>query len=632
MKLIDKESLATKLSQLIRYSLDNLDLDPLDALYAHNQLIELFGITDPFDVPDEFCGDLYADILTPLSDYALNKGMIDEFGVERFKTKIMGFVMPSPSQVVDYFDAVTVNDGIREATNWLYKLSANSTYLNEPLLNTNLQWKYEGSKGELIVNVNCARPEKDPKEIALAKAMPQTNYPKCMLCKENLGYAGRINHPARQTLRFIPVRLDDGSTWYMQFSPYRYFEQHCILFSDKHSPMALGESSFKRMLELVKNLPHYFVSSNAPLPIVGGSILSHDHYQGGAKVMTEFKSPVKKQFVHPDFPNVKFSITNWYNSVIRVKAKDEKQFVKAVTFINDAWADYTDEKCNIISHTGDTPHNAITPVFHLERGDCLAELFLRNNRTDDEHPYGIFHPTEDMHFIKKEGIGVIEVMGTFVLPGRIAKIFDQIKDIVSGKTKFDEKGLSDPTNPLHPYRFLIVKLLTSVDTTNPYNVEKELHDFVSDICEKVIKCTAVFKDDENGEAGFERFMYAIGCQKIDYDQPQETRKQTIQTVFSDELSEMNRETNETVKQTTETRETGRTYIPRQQKRGYNYDNKKVNSTVRKDKSEDTTSETIQPIDKSTESVETRESIATSETTTEEPTKRKRGRPRKNPVE
>lgn len=622
MELIDKESLATKLSQLIRYSLDNLNLDNLDGLYAHNQLIELFGVTEPKEIPDKFNGDLYSEILTPLSDYALKNGMIDEFGVERFKTKIMGYVMPSPSQVVDYFDTITANDGIKEATTWLYKLCANATYLNEPLLETNLQWNYVGSKGELIINVNCARPEKDPKEIALAKAMPQTNYPKCMLCKENIGYAGRINHPARQTLRFIPIKLDDGSTWYMQFSPYRYFEQHCILFSDEHSPMALGEKSFKRMLELNKNLPHYFVSSNAPLPIVGGSILSHDHYQGGSKVMTEFKSPMKMQFSHPDFPNVKFTVLDWYNSVIRIKSKDENQFVKAITFINDSWANYDDTQCNIISHTGDTPHNAITPVVHLERGDCVAELFLRNNRTDKDHPYGIFHPTEDMHFIKKEGIGVIEVMGTFVLPGRIAKIFNMITDIINGKTKFDEKELLNPANPLHPYRFLIVKLLTQVDKSNPFVIEKELHDFVSDICDKVIKCTAVFKDDENGNKGFERFMKSIGCQRIDAESTTEARKPIEETAVTEQNNEV--------------KGSGRIYIPnRQQKRGDNNNSDegktKRTSTLRKQK-EENNEDKVENVESTTEKAVKSVENATpvQEAPTEEPVKRKRGRPKKNP--
>lgn len=529
MELISKELLAVKVSQLVRYGLDKLDLDALDAVYAHNQLIELFGITEPCDIPESFDQDLYKDLLTPIADYALHEGMIDEFGKERFKTKVMGYVMPSPSVVVDKFDKLVYSEGVREATNWFYNFCINSTYINQPLLDTNLFWSYEGEKGKLDINVNCARPEKDPKEIALAKAMPQTNYPKCMLCKENLGYAGRINHPARQTLRFIPIPLDSDGIWYMQYSPYRYFDQHCIMFAGKHKPMVSGQECYERMEELLENIPHYFVSSNAPLPIVGGSILSHDHYQAGSKVMPEFKSPIKLQFTHKDFPGVKFSILDWYNSVIRVKTKDKTEFVKAVTYINKKWEEYTDEKCNIISHTGDTLHNAITPVFHLERGDCYAELVLRNNRTDEAHPYGIFHPTEDMHFIKKEGIGVIEVMGCFVLPGRLAKIFDQIKDIVYGRTKITKKALSDANNPLSPYASLIVKLLTEVDKKNPANVDNAIHDFVSDICEKVLRCTAVFKDDEEGNAGFVRFVEFLGCERYVEGKPQEVEpEQNVQ--------------------------------------------------------------------------------------------------------
>lgn len=551
MELISKELLSVKVSQLVRYGLDKLDLDALDAVYAHNQLIELFGITDPCEVPESFDQDLYKDLLTPIADYALHEGMIDEFGKERFKTKVMGYVMPSPSVVVDKFDKLVYSEGIREATNWFYNFCINSTYINQPLLDTNLFWSYEGEKGKLDINVNCARPEKDPKEIALAKAMPQTNYPKCMLCKENLGYQGRINHPARQTLRFIPIPLDSDGIWYMQYSPYRYFDQHCIMFAGKHKPMVSGQECYERMEELLENIPHYFVSSNAPLPIVGGSILSHDHYQAGSKVMPEFRSPIKLQFTHKDFPGVKFSILDWYNSVIRVKTKDKTEFVKAVTYINKKWEEYTDEKCNIISHTGETLHNAITPVFHLERGDCYAELFLRNNRTDEAHPYGIFHPTEDMHFIKKEGIGVIEVMGCFVLPGRLAKIFDQIKDIVYGRTKITKKSLSDANNPLSPYASLIVKLLTEVDKNDPANVDNAIHDFVSDICEKVLRCTAVFKDDEEGNEGFVRFMEFIGCERYveakaqdvepDQNVQKQPRKRQDQTVQADQVNLNNRQ-------------------------------------------------------------------------------------------
>ncbi len=545
MELISKELLAVKISQLIRYGIDNLELDIMDGYYANNQMAELFGITEPVDIPAVFEEDLYKDLLTPIADYALHVGMIDEYGKERFKTKLMGYVMASPSCVVHRFDDIVLTDGIREATSWFYKFCINSTYINQPLLDTNISWTYEGVKGKLDINVNCARPEKDPKEIALAKAMPQTNYPKCMLCKENLGYPGRINHPARQTLRYIPIPLENDGVWYMQFSPYRYFDQHCIMFDGQHRPMVSGYKAFGRMLELLENIPHYFVSSNAPLPIVGGSILSHDHYQAGSKVMPELRSALKLQYFHNDFPGVKFSVLDWYNSVVRVKTKDKDEFIRAVSFINKKWEEYNDEKCNIISHTGDTLHNAITPVFHLERGDCYAELFLRNNRTDEEHPYGIFHPTEDMHFIKKEGIGVIEVMGCFVLPGRLAGIFEQIKDIVYGRTKITKKTLSDVNNPLSPYGPLIVKLLTEVDKSDPANVDNAIHDFVSDICEKVLRCTAVFKDDEEGLAGFKRFMEYLGCEPYEELKPGEVDPTT------DMIRERERYQREEMKQASE---------------------------------------------------------------------------------
>lgn len=515
MELIQKEFVAQVLANLVRYGIDVLELNYLDGIYAHNQLIELFDIQEPCAIPESFSGELYANLLNPLCEYALQNKMIETHEVERFKAKIMGFVMPSPSAVIDKFDTVNASKGIRAATTWLFKLSTNSAYINLPLINKNMNWKYPAKDGDLVITINTARPEKDPKEIALAAQSKAVNYPNCLLCLENLGYTGRINHPARQNLRYIPIPLEDDSVWYLQFSPYRYFDEHCIFFNEKHAPMELGEKSFARMVELLRNVPHYFVGSNAPLPIVGGSILAHDHYQGGAKEMPEFRARPKMQFYHPNFPDVKFSIVNWYNSVIRIKSRNPEMFVKAMVYVNDSWATYSDPKNGILAHTT-AQHNAITPVVHLERGEYYAELFLRNNRTDEKHPYGIFHPTEELHHIKKEGIGVIEVMGTFILPGRLSNYLYQIRRYVSGVEKYNEAEIANPAHPLYGFRKVIKLLMTNYNKETLEKADKCLLMYISQKCEEVLRATAVFKSTSEGLYGFMGFMRAMGMENSEF--------------------------------------------------------------------------------------------------------------------
>lgn len=532
METITKESVAQIVSNLVRYGIDTLELNNYDGIYAYNQLIDLFKIDDPCEIPESFNGELYADIINPLCEYALQEKMIEKYEVERFKTKFMGYVMPSPSAVIDMFDTVHAKSGIRNATTWLFNLSVNSAYINLPLINKNYKWSFPGKEGDLIININTARPEKDPKEIALAAKTTAKNYPKCMLCVENLGYVGRINHPARQNLRYIPIPLDDDSVWCMQFSPYRYFNEHCIFFNAKHEPMTLGEKSFARMVELLKNVPHYFIGSNAPLPIVGGSILAHDHYQGGAKEMPEFKARPKMQFVHPQFPDVKFSIVNWYNSVIRIKSRDQQQFVKAITYVNDCWAKYSDSSNDIIAHTT-AQHNAITPVVRLERGEFYAELFLRNNRTDEAHPDGIFHPGTELHHIKKEGIGVIEVMGTFILPGRLASYIQQIRRYVAGVETYDEEQISNPEHPLYGFRKIIKLLMKTYNRETLAKADSSLLAYISQRCEDVLRATAVFKDTSEGFYGFIAFMKSMGMENADYKDNNNRRYQAQKKVEKD---------------------------------------------------------------------------------------------------
>lgn len=622
MDFIAKESVAKKIAALIVYAKEHLNLTYLDAIYAHNQLLDLFRIDRPEELPELFEGNIYTDILNPLTDYALEEGIIDEIEKKLFPTKVMGLVMPSPTLCVSNFDSDVAYYGVRSATNNFYKFCEKSTYINRDQLNKNFTWTIKSVEGDLTATINVSRPEKDPKEIAAAKAAPQTGYPKCMLCQENLGYAGRVNFPARQTLRYIPISLADDSLWFMQYSPYNYFDQHCIFFSDEHQPMSLGEKSFKRMVELLQNFPHYFIGSNAPLPIVGGSILSHDHYQGGSKVMPEFKHGSRRYYTHPSFPGVTFSIVDWYNSVVRIKTKDVKMGIKAILNVNNAWAKFTSPGLRIVNRTGDTQHNAITPVLRMERGYLIAELFLRNNRTDEAHPYGIFHPTEDLHHVKKEGIGVIEVMGCFVLPGKIATVIREVSRMIRKDGKVDPNVMNDPESMLYPYRDFLIRLNAEKAVNKNLDERRAMLNYLGDRCIKILKSTAVFKDDEQGQRGFNNFMRYMGC--VDFDNElagkekarkkaeyikQKKKEYLRKANLEKRREEYKKEQEELEKKaqegTLEKPQAGATYIPTQRK------------PYRNDYEEAT------PLQNAVEPTPQVEG---------EPVKRGRGRPRKNPVE
>ena len=506
---------------LLAYAVKELALNRLEIPFRRNALLETLALNAP-STPVEHCEEDLDDILRPLLEYALACGLCDELSKERFGVKLVGLVMPTPSEVSDRFDAICFNDGVRAACDWLYDLSQKSGYIPAKAIARNPKWRFEGAHGEICITINTAKPEKDPKEVAAAKAAPQTGYPKCMLCIENMGYPGRVGYPARQTLRCLPLPLSNGELWYMQYSPYSYFAHHCIFFNAVHQPMALSENSYRRILDMLKVFPYYFIGSNAPLPIVGGSILSHDHYQGGGKVHPMFARYLSRRYTNPAFPKVKIGLVDWYNSVIRLRSRDKEALVKAVAYVNSLWSTYNDAKVGILAHTGDTPHNCITPIFRIERGEFYAELILRNNRTDEKHPYGIFHPTEDMHHIKKEAIGIIEVLGTFILPGRLAAELDGVADILCGAKTFDEKALKDPANPLSKHAAMIVELLKANGIVESKEKAEELvRLYVNRVGEKILDCTAVFKNDEAGQEAFDRFMKSWGCVDFVYKDAEE---------------------------------------------------------------------------------------------------------------
>ena len=503
----NKTNIAKHVANLVEYAQDKLGLNYYDAVYAHNRLLAELKLTEP-TTPDEVLPDFQTGIIDKIVEYAVEQGLADPKAKLLYETKIIGLVMPSPSLVMARFDALVRNQGIEAATDYLNDLSVNSNYIRMPDIKKNIKWTANCPNGDLTITINLSKPEKSNEQVALERSMPQTNYPKCMLCLENLGFEGSYRHPARETIRIIPMFLND-EPWFMQYSPYVYFDNHCIAISENHQPMSITPKTFTRLLDFVELFPHYFMGSNADLPIVGGSILAHEHYQGGKKVLPMFTRPVRKAFASNEYPSVNIGILDWYNSVIKLSGTNREDIEAVAQKILTAWRNYTDESVGVIAHT-DNPHNTITPIATIENDDYCLYLILRNNRTDETHPYGIYHPTEDMHNIKKEGIGLIEAMGTFILPGRLASEITQIVDIMTGKTPLNFAELSDEKNPLSKHLGMIIQLANDSGTTlSNDDAEKAVINYVNNTCVKILECTAVFKNTEIGQQAFEKFLNSL---------------------------------------------------------------------------------------------------------------------------
>lgn len=497
-------------AKLVDYAVKRLYLDDYDVIYAQNLLLDALSLTEPYEGALKPY-DIY-ETLDKLSDYAVRKKLIEEHEKLNFETKLMGMVMPSPSKTVDMFDDICAQKGVKAATDFLFKLSEDCTYLRRPDLDKNIVWEHESKRGNIVITVNLSKPEKTPEQVRLAK-LATGGYPKCMLCAENLGWAGNAAKPARQTIRTIPIELD-GESWFVQYSPYQYFDQHLIAVSREHRPMNMNAATFKRMAEFVQTFPHYFIGSNAPLPIVGGSILAHDHYQGGSKVLPVFKRGARRTFSMAD-RDAKISVVDWYNSVIRVEGSNLEDVLYVVNRFFENWLKYSDESQNIICKTAEggeiTQHNAVTPICSFnDDGEYQFNLILRNNRTDAEHPFGIFHPAQNLHNIKQEAIGIIEVMGLFILPGRLKREMDDIKDIICGKVPLDVNALSDETHPLHKHSGMIMQLaLANSGALDEKKAQEAITGYINDACEQILDTTAVFKNTDEGQAAFDRFIKSV---------------------------------------------------------------------------------------------------------------------------
>lgn len=493
----------TYIDSLVAYAMNTGLAEPVDHQVLTNRLLDLLHRED-YTPSDELLSEDLEEILSGILDYACEQGLCEDNITARdiFDTRIMGALTPMPREVIRCFrEKYAVSP--QEATDWYYTFSCDTDYIRRYRIAKDLRWTYESEYGDLDITINLSKPEKDPKAIAAAKNAPQSGYPKCQLCKENEGYAGRLNHPARANHRIIPITIA-GSEWYLQYSPYVYYNEHCIVFNGQHVPMKIDRAAFDKLLDFVTAFPHYFVGSNADLPIVGGSILSHEHFQGGHYTFAMEKAPVETPVYFAGFEDVQAGLVKWPMSVIRLDGEDPKRLSQLAEKILNAWRSYSDEKCGIVAFSGGEPHNTITPIARRRGSLYELDLVLRCNITTEEHPLGVFHPHADKHHIKKENIGLIEVMGLAVLPSRLkGELTDLAEKIVSGA---DLRG--DPIQSKHADW---VEELKKRYIFTEENAMATLMQETGRVFTQVLEDAGVYKRTPEGKAAFLRFVEAVNA-------------------------------------------------------------------------------------------------------------------------
>ena len=480
---------------LVRYGLEKGLIEPCDQTYITNQLLMTMGL-DSYEYEEVPALEL-EDILAGLLDDAVARGVCDDniTAKDLFDTKLMGVLTPLPREVRAKFAALYAA-GPQKATDWYYTLSQDTDYIRRYRIKKDLRWKTKTDYGDLDITINLSKPEKDPKAIAAAKSAPQSGYPKCQLCPENEGYAGRMNHPARENHRIVPITVA-GADWFLQYSPYVYYNEHCIVFNAAHTPMVIDKSAFAKLLDFVTLFPHYFVGSNADLPIVGGSILSHEHFQGGHYAFPMELSPVEKELTFAGFEDVKAGIVKWPMSVIRLDGPDKDRLVELADKILTAWRGYTDEAAFIFAETDGVPHSTITPIARRRGSDYELDLVLRNNITTDEHPLGVYHPHAELHHIKKENIGLIEVMGLAVLPARLKGELAALEEAILAGAPL--------TGELEKHAPWVEELKTRY-TFTAENTTAILREEVGQVFAKVLEHAGVYARTPEGQAAFQRFV------------------------------------------------------------------------------------------------------------------------------
>ena len=491
------------IKKLVQYGI-NTGLTPeCERIYTTNLLLELFH-EDNYEDADIDGEEIELEVvLKELLDEAVARGIIEDSIVYRdlFDTKMMNCLMPRPAQVQAEFKKY-YEVSPEEATNYFYKLSQDCDYIRRYRVKKDRKWKVDSEYGEIDITINLSKPEKDPKAIAAAKNAKQSSYPKCQLCVENEGYAGRVNHPARENHRIMPITVND-SAWGFQYSPYVYYNEHCIVFNGQHTPMKIEKATFIKLFDFVKLFPHYFLGSNADLPIVGGSILSHDHFQGGHYTFAMAKAPMEKTFTINGYEDVEAGIVKWPLSVIRLRSKDETRLIELGDHILNAWRGYTDEDAFVFAETNGEPHNTITPIARKVGDTYELDLALRNNITTEEHPLGVYHPHAERHNIKKENIGLIEVMGLAVLPARLKEEMELLADyLVEGKdVRSNEK--------VEKHADWVDTFVDKYDEITTENVMGILEKEIGIVFTKVLEDADVFKCTEEGREAFMRFVNTL---------------------------------------------------------------------------------------------------------------------------
>lgn len=491
--------LSEQIAALVQYGIDTGLTPECEKIYTTNLLLDLFH-EDDYEEPDRIPEQSLEQILKELLDEACRRELIPDSIAYRdlFDTRIMNCLVPRPDQVRRTFWE-KYQTSPADATNYFYQLSQDSDYIRRYRVCKDQKWKVHSEYGDIDITINLSKPEKDPKAIAAARNAKAGSYPKCLLCMENEGYAGRVNHPARENHRIIPVTIHD-SHWGFQYSPYVYYNEHCIVFNGEHTPMKIDRAAFTKLFDFVKQFPHYFLGSNADLPIVGGSILSHDHFQGGNYTFAMAKAPIERPVTIPSYEDVEAGIVKWPLSVLRIRHKDEKRLIDLADHVLGVWRGYTDENAFIFAYTDGEPHNTITPIARKVEVFYELDLTLRNNITTEEHPLGVYHPHAKLHHIKKENIGLIEVMGLAVLPSRLKDEMALLKEyILAGKDV-----ASDGT--LQKHADWVADFLPRYDSVTEANIEEILEQEIGKVFVKVLEDAGVYKCTEEGREAFLRFI------------------------------------------------------------------------------------------------------------------------------
>ncbi len=506
--MVDGKILVEK---LLRYAERFLHLNTRDEIYMRNVLLREFNLDNPCDADIDLSFidvlDVPDILVKELEDFALENGFCAEHELNLYSTYIFGILSPLPSKVNEDFNRIKNEQGVEKACEYFYDLSIKNNYVQKTAIGRNLKWEYADGDKYLEITVNLSKPEKNNKDIAKLLTAPKSDkkYPACLLCKENEGYKGTLTHPARENIRTISLTMG-GEPWFVQYSPYAYYNEHMIAISENHTPMNVNRATVYKVLDFVDFFPNYMIGSNASLPIVGGSILNHEHFQGGEHLMPMHKAPVLESFKSEKYPEVKVGIVDWYNSVIRLESDNREKIALLAGDIVESWKTFTYEDCYIYAETDGVQHNASSPIARKEGDKYIIDLILRNNITTDEYPEGLFHAHPEYHNIKKEGIGLIEAMGLFILPGRLKKQLSDIADVLCGNAIYDENELNKQDNFLYVHRDMIKYLMKDGLVKDKKTADEKVIDRVNQVCKNILDNTAVFKKDEKGKKGFIAFL------------------------------------------------------------------------------------------------------------------------------